>query len=166
MKIVDRLKHIFKLSQGEYVAPEKIEQVYLQAPLVCQVFVDGSPLRSYPVALVVPDEDAVRRAISDLEQDSVGDTDSTRKQPRQSKNRPLEGDTEGVAKFWLKGKMLTMADVCNSCEVEKLVYNELTQVGKNAGLKGFEQVGAFLSFGDVKLKHMDRFSNTVHRFEF
>eukprot|EP00108_Taenia_solium_P003835 TsM_001230000 transcript=TsM_001230000 gene=TsM_001230000 len=142
LKIVDRLKHIFKLSQGEYVAPEKVEQVYLQAPLVCQVFVDGSPLRSYPVALVVPDGDAVCRAISDLEQDSVGGADSIRKLSRQGKNRPSEGGTEGIAKFCLRGKVVTMADICNSCEAERLVYNELTQAGKNAGLKGFEQVRA------------------------
>ena len=41
LKIFDRKKHIFKLSQGEYLAPEKIENIYVRSALVEQAFVDG-----------------------------------------------------------------------------------------------------------------------------
>ncbi|XP_077284465.1 long-chain-fatty-acid--CoA ligase 6 isoform X2 [Arctopsyche grandis] len=60
LKIIDRRKHIFKLSQGEYIVPEKIENIYIRSQYVEQVFVYGESLKSCIVAIVVPDVDVVK----------------------------------------------------------------------------------------------------------
>ena len=54
--IIDRKKHIYKLSQGEYIAPEKIELNYAKHPLISQIFISGNSLQSYNVAIIVPEE--------------------------------------------------------------------------------------------------------------
>ncbi|XP_070575903.1 long-chain-fatty-acid--CoA ligase 6-like [Ptychodera flava] len=55
LKIIDRKKHIFKLDQGEYIAPEKIENIYTRSQFIAQIFVHGDSLQRYLVAVVSPD---------------------------------------------------------------------------------------------------------------
>lgn len=61
LQIIDRAKHIFKTSLGEYIAPEKIENVYLLHEAVGQIFVYGDSLKDVLVGVVVPCPDNFER---------------------------------------------------------------------------------------------------------
>ncbi|XP_051925128.1 long-chain-fatty-acid--CoA ligase 1 isoform X1 [Hippocampus zosterae] len=104
LRIIDRKKHIFKLSQGEYVAPEKIENIYTRCTPVLQVFVHGDSLQSYLVGIVVPDRE--------------------------------------VFVVWAKerGFVDSYEELCQTPDVKKAVLEDMREIGKEAGLKSFEQV--------------------------
>uniref|UniRef100_A0A8C4H305 Arachidonate--CoA ligase n=1 Tax=Dicentrarchus labrax TaxID=13489 RepID=A0A8C4H305_DICLA len=104
LKIIDRKKNIFKLAQGEYIAPEKIENVYVRSEPVAQVFVHGDSLQSCLVAIVVPDPEVL---------------------PGFAKNLGCQGSLE---------------ELCKNTEIRKAILSDMTKLGKEAGLKSFEQV--------------------------
>ncbi|KAM6203576.1 long-chain-fatty-acid--CoA ligase 5 [Sarcoramphus papa] len=104
LKIIDRKKNIFKLAQGEYIAPEKIENVYIRSAPVAQVFVHGESLRSFLIGIVVPDPETL---------------------------------PEFAEKLGIKG---SYEDVCKNPALKKAILEDMVRLGKEAGLKSFEQV--------------------------
>jgi len=60
--LTDRKKDLFKLSNGKYIAPQLIESLLKQSEFVNQVVVVGAS-RKYPVALIVPDWEALESSL-------------------------------------------------------------------------------------------------------
>ncbi|KAI8921513.1 hypothetical protein BC831DRAFT_476855 [Entophlyctis helioformis] len=58
LKIIDRIKAMIKLSQGEYIAPEKIELV-VKSRYLAQVYVHGDSLQSCVVVVGMLDPDVI-----------------------------------------------------------------------------------------------------------
>jgi len=60
LKIIDRKKNIFKLSQGEYIRPEYIEGVYKQSTLIANIYVHGNSSENFLVGIVVPNMELLK----------------------------------------------------------------------------------------------------------
>ncbi|KAG0215432.1 hypothetical protein BGX28_010137 [Mortierella sp. GBA30] len=110
--IIDRKKNIFKLAQGEYVAPEKIENLLTaRCKLIMQIFVYGDSLESSLVAISVPEPETFLPFAHSITGIKVA-----------------LGDEGGLAKL------------CQDSRVQKAYLQELDLAGKAGGLRGFEFV--------------------------
>lgn len=100
-----------KLSQGEYVALEKVENVHAACHIVQQIMVHGDSMQSYLLAIVVPDPVQLAGIASRVWNKPVRDTD------------------------------LAMLDEAAKDEkVIKAILDILTKDGVRCGLKGYELV--------------------------
>ncbi|KAL0906006.1 hypothetical protein M5K25_024465 [Dendrobium thyrsiflorum] len=61
MKIIDRKKNIFKLSQGEYVAVENLENIYGLVPGIDSIWIYGNSFEASLVAILNPNIAALER---------------------------------------------------------------------------------------------------------
>ncbi|KAF8332328.1 long-chain-fatty-acid-CoA ligase [Cantharellus anzutake] len=109
--IIDRVKNIMKLSQGEYVALEKVENIYSTVPLLQTTFVYGDSLRDHLVGVVVPDPIAITDLAARL---GLGKKDPTDR-------NALDG-------------LITLP------QIKKEILDNMNAVARERGLKGFETV--------------------------
>ena len=63
LRVVDRVKEIFKLSQGEYIVPAKLEAIYYQSPYIKQILIYGNSNMNNIIAIINPE---LNRCAEDL----------------------------------------------------------------------------------------------------
>ena len=56
LKIVDRVKEIFKLSQGEYIIPAKLESIYNKSGYIQQIMIYGNSSKNNIIAIICTDK--------------------------------------------------------------------------------------------------------------
>ena len=100
-----------KLSQGEYVALEKVENVYAACPVVQQIMVHGDSLQSYLLAIIIPDPVQLAKIASRIWGKPVSETD-----------------------------MAKLDEAVKDERVVKAILDVLTKDGVKYGLKGYEFV--------------------------
>ena len=109
IKIIDRVKNLFKLSQGEYVAPDKVQNVLIGSKYINQIYLDGQSQYNYAVALIYPE---LKECIDFLKENKkMGDVDY---------------DT------------MNYKDLFRNKIMEDEIVKDCDKVGRKLGLKGFE----------------------------
>jgi len=120
LKIIDRKKHIFKLAQGEYVAPEKIENIYLRSKYIAEIFVHGDSFQTYLIGVAVPNKEIVMNLAAEL---GINGTFEEICQNKQIVDAVLKDITkigeaaklygfEQVKKLYLEPKSFVLLDLC------------------------------------------------------
>ena len=79
--VTDRLKDLFKLSNGKYVAPLQVESLLKQSPLISQPVVVGSG-RKQVGALIVPDWDALKEVLKEEKIEAEGSREELCENPQ------------------------------------------------------------------------------------
>ena len=109
VKIIDRVKSLFKLSQGEYLAPDKIQLILINSKYINQIFIHGESHHSYAVALVYPE---LNECISFLKENKkMGDINYDK---------------------------IKYNDLCGNKIMEDEIAKDCNIVGRHFDLKGFE----------------------------
>ena len=65
LKIIDRKKNIFKLSQGEYVAPDRLQNIYKNSYGIDDIYVHGDSQKSFLIGVIVPNEETFTKLAKD-----------------------------------------------------------------------------------------------------
>jgi long-chain acyl-CoA synthetase len=114
LSIIGRVKDIFKLDGGEYIAPERLETIYSQSKYLSNIFVYGDSKKSSIVAVAIPDAASAKKW---ADKNGVKYSNDT-----QDPNTPKE--------------------ICENEEFIKVVTEDLKSIAEGAKLNRYEQVPA------------------------
>ena len=109
IKIIDRAKNLFKLSQGEYVAPDKVQIILINSKYINQIFLYGESQYSYSIALVYPELNECIKFLKDNKR--MGEINYDK---------------------------LNYNDLCGNKIMEDEIVKDCDIVGRKFDLKGFE----------------------------
>lgn len=107
-RIIDRVKNLVKLSQGEYVAIENVEQK-LAHKIMAQFWLYGDAREAHLVAVGVPDPDAFAPYVSSVLGKQVSPTD-----------------------------LAALDGACRDPKIVSAVVKDIHDTGRAASLRGFE----------------------------
>jgi len=113
-KIVDRRKNVLKLAQGEYISPERIENVYLaNCNLLAQAYVHGDSTQAFLVSIFGVDPVTFAPFCSGILKKTIDPTDIT-----------------------------AIKAAAKDSRVRKAVLKELDKIGKKNKFNSYEKVRA------------------------
>ena len=111
-QIIDRVKNVLKLSQGEYVSPERLENIYLsQLNYFAMAFIHGDSLHSFMVGIFAVQPDVFAPFASKVLGTTIGATD-----------------------------LGAIRAACEEPKVIAAVKKDLDRVGRKQKFAGFERV--------------------------
>ncbi|KAL8952710.1 MAG: hypothetical protein Q9222_001409 [Ikaeria aurantiellina] len=111
-RIIDRVKNVLKLAQGEYISPERIENIYLShLSFLAQAYVHGDSVQTCLVAIFGVMPELFAPFVSNVLGKSVSATD-----------------------------MEAVRAACKDVKVRKAVVRELEKVGRKNKFAGYERV--------------------------
>ncbi|KAK0520184.1 medium-chain fatty acid-CoA ligase faa2 [Tilletia horrida] len=108
-KIIDRVKNLLKLAQGEYVALERVESTYAACSYLAQLWVHGESTEMHIIAVAVPEPATFAALASKV------------------LNKPVSPEDPAALKA-----------ATESPEVTRAVLEDLARIGRAARLNGYE----------------------------